>query len=405
MFAKRVIALRQIAYIELMGFYAGVQRDGETPVAVVREKRLFDVDELAAAAGVKPGQTVRQGRLSCPGLAVVPYDEAHYRLPARRHLDLYARHTPGVDPEEYHRCFLDLSGPVPAGEELESIVAEVVPGYAWGAAAGLASSRFLARAAAGSAGPGKVMVVPPGREAGFLEDLPVACLWPISEELRQRLSLLGLKTVGQVRMVPVAEATRRFGKEGRLLVALSRGEDPTPVRARYPEEAVESSFRLEGEVEVGGGLLLALDTLATGLARGLAGRMAGSRKLELTLEHGDDRHTLLERELVRPRFSRKSLLEQLMGLVSRAGPVPAVTGLRAVAGSLVRVPAEQLSLIATREEEDDEKWARLGGTLESLSRKYRGTVVEFGSRRPPDRREAMLDWYDPMRSGRKLEGE
>lgn len=222
--------MRQIAYIELLGFYAGVQKTGDAPVAVALGKQLLDVDGLAAASGVRPGQTIRQGRLACPGLAVFPYDEAQYRLPARRHLDVYARHTPGVEPEEYHRCFLDLSGPAPAHEELESILAQVVPVWAWGAAVGLASSKFLARVAAGLDGwDGKPVLVASGREADFLTDLPVACLWPLSPELRQRLLLMGLKTVGHVRMVPAAEVARRFGKEGKLMLALCCGVDPTPV--------------------------------------------------------------------------------------------------------------------------------------------------------------------------------
>lgn len=388
--------LRQIAYIELVGFYAGVQKTSDVPVAVALGKQLMDVDGLAAAAGVRPGQTIRQGRLACPGLVVFPYDEAQYRRPSRRHLDVYARHTPGVEPEEYHRCFLDLSGPVPAREELESILAQVVPALAWGAAVGLASSKFLARVAAGLGGWGsKPVLVAAGREADFLTDLPVSCLWPLSPELRQRLQLLGLKTVGQVRMVPATEVVRRFGKEGRLMLALCCGVDPTPVRAGYPERTVECELSLPDEAAVGGGLWASLDILATGLARGLAERMAGTRRIELTLEHNDGRYTTLARELARPRLSRTSLREQLFTLMLQAGPAPGVTALRAMADALVRMRAEQPGLALVQEDEGN--WSRLSGTLESLARKYRGTVVELGSRCPPDHRETMLDLYDPMR--------
>jgi DNA polymerase-4 len=311
-------------------------------------------------------------------------------------LDVYARHTPGVEPEEYHRCFLDLSGPVPAREELESILAQVVPALAWGAAVGLASSRFLARVAAGLGGWGsKPVLVAAGREADFLTDLPVSCLWPLSPELRQRLQLLGLKTVGQVRMVPATEVVRRFGKEGRLMLALCCGVDPTPVRAGYPERTVECELSLPDEAAAGGGLWASLDILATGLARGLAERMAGTRRIELTLEHNDGRCTTLARELARPRLSRTSLREQLFTLMLQAGPAPGVTALRAMADALVRMRAEQPGLALVQEDEGN--WSRLSGTLESLARKYRVTVVELGSRCPPDHRETMLDLYDPMR--------
>jgi len=400
---NRVVILRQIAYIKLMGFYAGVKKADDVPVAVAREKQLMDVDELALVAGVRPGQTVRQGRLVCPELVVFPYDEAEYRLPSRRHLDVYARHTPFVEPEGYHGCYLDLSGSLPAREELESIVGRVVPELAWGAAVGLAGSRFLARVAAGGGGPGcQLVIVPPGGEVEFLTGLPVACLWPLAPELRQRLLLLGLKTVGQVRMIPAAELARRFGKEGRLLASLIRGADPTPVRARYPEEVVEFRLSLSDEATVEGALLASLDAVTGGLARGLAERLAGACRLALILEHADGRCTFLERELARPRCSYKSLREQLAGLVRHAGPIPGVTALRVEAGALMRLSAEQLTLGCARE--DTGKWTRLGVTMESLARKYRGTVVEAGSRRPPDHREAMLDLYDPMRRSSQWEG-
>lgn len=387
-----------MAFIALHGFYAGASRKEEVPTAVIRDKQVFDFCALAYAAGVRPGQTRRQGRLGCPGLALVPYDEAYYRNPARRHLDVYAQHTPGVEPISHHQCFLDLSGPGPALAELQALLAAVVPDCAWGASGGLAPNKFLARAAAerlpARPGHSPVGVVTPEQTQDFLSKLPVECLWPVDGELRARLALLGIKTVGQLVTITAGELQRRFGKGGRLLAALCRGEDPQPVRAAYPEELIRLRIDCGGETEIGGGLLPALDRLAAGLAQNLAQRVAGCRRLELTLEHGEGNLTCLEKELARPRSTRRPLLEQLMALLNRAGS-GRVVALEAVAAALVRVAPEQLALGAPSGEGDRRE--QLDGALEGLARKYRGMVVRWGTACEPDRREAMLGFYDPLR--------
>src|SRR3989442_1531376 len=71
----------------------------------------------------------------------------------------------------------------------------------------------------------------------FLAAQPVGML-PVSEEMRRRLRLLGIETLGALAALPRSALAAQFGPQGALAWELARGEDDSPVRPPEKPEMV-----------------------------------------------------------------------------------------------------------------------------------------------------------------------
>src|SRR5439155_469171 len=87
-------------------------------------------------------------------------------------------------------------------------------------------------------------VVPPGTELGFLAPLPLACLAP-PPALAATLERWGIRRLGDLARLPVAEVATRLGPVGAALVRAARGEDERPLAPQTLGGPVEEAIDLE----------------------------------------------------------------------------------------------------------------------------------------------------------------
>jgi protein ImuB len=136
-------------------------------------------------------------------------------------------------------------------------------------------------------------VVPPGASPGFLAPVPVTVLaepgGPAGPDMVDVLERLGLRTLGAVAALPVAEVVGRFGAEGLAAHRLARGLDERPpVTAPPPEE-----WRLATEIDPPAERVEAAAFVARHLVDELQARLAarGSACTRLVIgaetEHGE----------------------------------------------------------------------------------------------------------------------
>jgi len=209
------------------------------------------------------------------------------------------------------------------------------------ARAGVGASMTVARLAATHAADG-VEVVAAGTERGFLAPLPLACLAP-DPALAATLERWGIRRLGDLARLPLAEVATRLGPAGAALVRAARGEDERPL-APQP---------FAGRIEEAIGLEYALDTLEPLLfvLRGLVERAVarvglegiGCARLGVTL--GLDDRSCDEREvpLAAPTREVKTLLTCLRVELEARPPRAAVVRLAITAVPEV-VRAAQLGL-------------------------------------------------------------
>ncbi len=102
--------------------------------------------------------------------------------------------------------------------------------------------------------------MPPGEAREFLAGFPVGVLG--LPELCELLPRLGIETLGQLAVLPPAEAASRFGAEGKLACRLARGLDPRPLIPRPPAADLSAAMEFDPPAEQSEPVIFAAKALA-----------------------------------------------------------------------------------------------------------------------------------------------
>ena len=274
--------------------------------------RVLACSEPAAEQGVRPGLTMRNAEQLCPTATLCePRPEETLRLRDRLASALYDL-APAVEVRATGEAWINLDGLPPAlkGEAVREMrrrlreVAGVEPRL------GLAPGPFGALVAARRAARGRVVRVEEARRV--LAPLPTSEL-DLEPELRDRLDLLGLRTLGQLAEIGPRRLESQLGPPGRRAVLLARGEEPEPIRPWRAPRCMAAHRQLEPPVEDREALLFVTRALCADLAAELGLRGAGARRLRLRLHVEDVREPETRDALVRHPLSTTAELFGLAG--------------------------------------------------------------------------------------------
>jgi protein ImuB len=287
----------------------------------------------ARAAGVRRGQRLRDAQRLCPDLRAYPRDEpAEERVfePVVQAVEnvaagvevvrpgLIALAAPG--PARYHGgeprlamlvreavADVGLTAPAtPSGSRThdappsglqahghptadprahDAAPSDDPPDDPLGCGVGIADGTFAASLAA-RLPVDEPLIVPPGRSAAFLARYPLRVLE--HPELSATLQRLGIRTLGELAALPVADVANRFGPAGTQAHRLARGLDPRPPAARRPGEDLSALYLFDPPAERDEQVLFAAKALADRWRAGLAaaGVTCASVRIELATEGG-----------------------------------------------------------------------------------------------------------------------
>jgi DNA polymerase-4 len=96
--------------------------------------------------------------------------------------------------------------------------------------------------------PNAVTVVPHGEEAAFLGPLPADMLWGVGPKTFQRLSDLGIHTIGDIAKWPEKELSRLFGENGRDLSRHAKGIDNRPIVTERETKSISQEVTFSVDV-------------------------------------------------------------------------------------------------------------------------------------------------------------
>jgi protein ImuB len=257
--------------------------------------RLGAVCARARAAGLAPGLMLADARAMVPELQVRPAEPV---ADARLLEDLAAwceRYTPLVALDRSHAhdeggaLWLDITGCAHLFGGEPGLCADLLvrlrrQGFA--AAAGIADTPGVAWAAARHAAPGRA-IVPPGEARAALGPLPVAAL-RLEPELGAMLERLGLARIEQLRPLPRAALTARFGE--RLVTRLEQafGQAAEPISPRTPRPAHRAELAFAEPLLETAALGRVVDRLLAELCAGLELAGLGARRLTLAVYRVDN---------------------------------------------------------------------------------------------------------------------
>ena len=301
----------------------------DVPFAVIEQagsaQRIASVSVPAQAAGLYPGQPLRDALAICPALMTQARDvaaEAAFLTGLRRWA---GRWSPLVAEEPPDALALDITGCAhlfggeaamidQIGAALEGMGLSVQAGLADTPGAAWALARHAGRhAATGRSGdaiqqearatrsraatrprhaPSRASttfaptIAPVGQTHSAIARLPVAAL-RLNPDTVAQLTRLGLRHVGDLTGQPRAALARRFGKGLVLRLDQALGSAPEPISPARPDTAFATRISLPDPIGLTADILAATDRLLERLCQLLANKRQGARIVRLEAYRSD----------------------------------------------------------------------------------------------------------------------
>lgn len=324
-------------------------------VLVGPEQRVLDISAEAAACGVAVGMTARVAEIRCPEGHLLDADPGRCQEASETLLQLLERTSPKVEPHGWGGAYVDLGdsahgyadGPhrrsrgVAVCKQVGRAVRQEL-GDALKPALGWDSSKFTAQAAARRTRPGHLLAVAAARERTFLKPLSVRLL-PLPEETLQRLSFLGLRTLGQYAALPPAAVWQQFGRAGKLAHRYAQGQDNRPVVPRWQALSLTASCEFDWPLVEQERLLAALGRLVSSLLAELRDNLQSCGQARLAVRFDDDSVQERTRTFLFPTANQAQVMRALGQLADGMRWTGSATGLKVTLEQIQDAVAEQLT--------------------------------------------------------------
>lgn len=202
--------------------------------------------------GVHSALSSAVARRLCPDAVFIHPDMDHYLEVSHQLRQIFETFTPLVEQISVDEAFMDVTGARSligdAREVADRLRTRILEDTELPCTVGIAANKFIAKMASEHAKPRAnengiepgygVFEVRPGDEIGFLHPLPVNRLWGVGPKTRERLTAIGIHTIGDLAAIDEDSLCRAVGDaHGRHLHALSHGVDD---RAVEPERHAKS---------------------------------------------------------------------------------------------------------------------------------------------------------------------
>jgi DNA polymerase-4 len=364
---------RVILHVDMDAFYVSVEllRRPELrgrPVVVGGTGRRGVVAAASYEArrfGVFSAMPSARARQLCPHAVFLAGDYDAYAAVSRDVLEILRSYTPLVEPLSLDEAFLDVSGARRAfgsGATIAHYIrAEIADRLQLACSVGVAPNKLLAKMASVEAkprpGPGGVEPGPgvfeitPGTEKEYLHPLPIRRLWGVGPATYERLSGLGVSTIGDLVSVSPAALRGVLGPAAATrLRELAEGVDDRPVESERPVKSVSHEETFPFDLHDRAEMRTELARLADGVASRLRAEGLAARTITLKIRDAGFRTVTRARTLPQPVNTAAEITRTVHGLLDKVGPAGGVR-LLGVAASRFSEPAEQLQFDGIAEQQ------------------------------------------------------
>jgi len=273
--------------------------------------RLAAINKHAQMLGLQPGLPLADARARFPQLQVIEAEPQHDHALLENIADWCLRYTPLTALSESGGIMLDITGCAHlfGGEvELRADLCQRLKRQGLAVKAAIASTVGVAWAAAHHS---RYSLVPEGREAEFLSELPLAAL-RLPQNMLDALERVGLRSIADVQSRPRAPLTARFGPELLTRLGQALGELQEPISPRLPLPVYSAERRFAEPISREEDIRAVSLSLINKLCDALQKQGEGALHMRLTLFRADGAVKVLDAAFGRATREQRLLQEVLM---------------------------------------------------------------------------------------------
>ncbi|NTU54893.1 MAG: DNA polymerase IV [Anaerolineales bacterium] len=345
----------------------------------------------ARKLGVRSAMPMSRALRLCPGLVIVPGRHRLYSEVSKKVMEILHDQSGLVEQISIDEAFLDISDIRDEPERLaRGLQARIRDELHLPSSIGIASNKLVAKIATevGKAlalkrikaqglaePPNAVTVVPYGEEAAFLSPLPADMLWGVGPKTSQRLSELGIHTIGDIAKWPESELIRLFGENGRDLSRHAKGIDNRPIVTEHETKSISQEVTFSVDVVNDKTLEKTLREQSAEVARQLRRENLAGRTVKLKLRWPDFTTLTRQTTLTNPTDMEDEIAKTALALMRSVRKPNQAVRLIGVGVSGLGLPIRQLGLW----DMDSEKSRRVQEVLDELQEKYGKDAIKRGN--------------------------
>lgn len=331
---------RWILHVDMDAFYASVEEldrpelRGKPVIVAGPEPRgvVATASYAARKFGVRSGMPTVQAKRLCPAGVFLPPRFERYEELAQRIRTILSEYSPLVEPVSLDEAFVDLTGtellhgpPEKVAEEIHRRIPQEVR---LPCSVGLGPNKLVAKLASEAAKPRGLRVVRPEEVQSFLDPLLVEDLWGVGPKTAARLREKGVRTVWDLREVPLGLLRSWFGpKGGEALGQLARGIDESPVVPVREAKSISHELTYPEDLFDQEKIVFELRRLACLVADRLHAEGLLAQTVQIKVRFSDFTTCTRQTKLPEPTHHPLILAAEAVGLLSRVN-FPANEGVR-----------------------------------------------------------------------------
>ena len=322
-----------ILHVDMDAFYASVEERDDPrlvgkPVVVggTAEGRgvVAAANYAARKFGVHSAMPAVTARRLCPQAVFLPVRMSRYVEVSKQIREILEQYTPLVEPLSIDEAFLDVTGSEhlfgSAPEIGRLIKRQIREQVRLTASVGVAPNKFLAKIAGDLEKPDGLVVVEPENVRAFLDPLPVGRLWGVGKVTNRVFEKYGIRTIGQLRELPLETVTVLFGDHGEHYHRLAHGLDERSVVPDRESKSISSETTFAQDIDDPESLRAVLLELVEQVARRLRNHGLKGRTVELKVRFADFRTISRSQTLPEPSDATEELWQTSLGLLTNRLP-------------------------------------------------------------------------------------
>jgi len=322
-----------ILHVDMDAFYASVE-ERDNPSLVGKPVIVGGTAEgrgVVAAAnyparkfGVHSAMPAVTARRLCPQAVFLPVRMEHYAQASQQIRAIFEQFTPLVEPLSLDEAFLDVTGSeslfgssAEIGRQIKERIRQELKLVA---SVGVASNKFLAKIASDVNKPDGFLVVDALRVHEFLDPLPVGRLWGVGKVTGKAFERLGIRTIGQLRQMPMGTLSDLFGSSGEHYWRLANGMDERRVVPDREAKSISNETTFAADISGMEVLRAWLVELVDQVARRLRRHDLKGRTVELKVRFADFKTISRSLTLAVPSSVTQVLLDAGLELLTKRLP-------------------------------------------------------------------------------------